>query len=63
MQRLSLEVLLKRSLSHVVVLKRNVAVGGESTGKHGDVPKDGLEGLVEDVWWGEGVSEEVGRGE
>lgn len=53
MQRLSLEVLLERPFSHIVVLERDVAVGGEGSGEDGDVAEDGLEGLVKDVCFGE----------
>ena len=49
MHLLAEEVLLKRALTSRVVLQGVVAVCAEGTGQHGDVAKDGLEGLVENV--------------
>lgn len=48
-QVLSLEVTRQRPVTQLVVLERDVAVGGEGTGEDADVAEDGLEGLVEDV--------------
>ncbi|RUS32050.1 hypothetical protein BC938DRAFT_476390 [Jimgerdemannia flammicorona] len=43
------EVLLERANAIDVVLEGDVAVGREGTGKYGNVPEDGLEGLVKNV--------------
>jgi hypothetical protein len=43
------KVLLQRSVTHRVVLQRNVSVCAESTGKHGNVSEDAFQRFVEDV--------------
>ena len=47
--RLAQEVLLQRTFALSVVLQRDVAVRAEGTRKHGDISKDRLERLVQDV--------------
>ena len=46
---LAKEILLQRAFAELVVLQRDVAVRGEGAGQDRDVPKERLEGLVEDV--------------
>jgi len=43
------KVFLEGSFAGCVVLEGDVAVGAESAGEDGDVPKDGFERFIEDV--------------
>ena len=43
------EILLQRSVSHSIVLECNIPVGRKRARQHSDIPKDALEGLIQDV--------------